>query len=163
MSDRAQSGLKSSTRRSCARNMRRGAFYPSKEASWTFSVGYHTAARRSGQARTLGDSGESCQRPYVCALHVVSPRGRWSCAFPRWQSNVNVSKVSQKREVRHRPRTPTRYGNLPRCLANGMWLHFAVTLVSSCGETKDSSLARCSRKRCHSLVASQAAVHQPMS
>ena len=161
MSDRAQSGLKSSTRRSCARNMRRGAFYPSKEASWTFSVGYHTAARRSGQARTLGDSGESCQRPYVCALHVVSPRGRWSCAFPRRQSNGNVSKVSQKREVRHRPRTPTRYGNLPRCLAK-MQTGCGYTLQLHLLARAEAPLARCSSERCQSL-ASQAAVHQPMS
>jgi hypothetical protein len=25
----------------------------------------------------------------VCALHGVSPRGRWLCVLPRWQLNVN--------------------------------------------------------------------------
>jgi hypothetical protein len=28
---------------------------------------------------------------YVCALHGVSPRDRWSCVLPRWQFNVNVN------------------------------------------------------------------------
>jgi hypothetical protein len=27
----------------------------------------------------------------VCALHVVSPRGRWLCVLPRWRMNVNVN------------------------------------------------------------------------
>jgi hypothetical protein len=28
---------------------------------------------------------------FVCALHAVSPRDRWSCVLPRWQSYVNVN------------------------------------------------------------------------
>ena len=42
--------------------------------------------------------GNSCTRKpvcghgvYVCALHGVSPRDRWSCVLPRWQFNVNVN------------------------------------------------------------------------
>ena len=32
-----------------------------------------------------------CLRGFVCALHVVSPRGRWLCVLPRWRMNVNVN------------------------------------------------------------------------
>jgi len=32
-----------------------------------------------------------CERAALCALHVVSPRDRWSCVLPRWQFNVNVN------------------------------------------------------------------------
>ena len=32
-----------------------------------------------------------CHGVFVCALHGVSPRDRWSCVLPRWQINVNVN------------------------------------------------------------------------
>jgi hypothetical protein len=50
--------------------------------------------RTKRQAKTLGDSGESCHRTYICALHVVSPlhgAGGRAVYFPRRQSNVNVN------------------------------------------------------------------------
>ena len=34
-------------------------------------------------------------RVSLCAFHVVSPRDLWLCVLPRWQFNVNVSRVSR--------------------------------------------------------------------